>query len=119
MILSDSRVLACVALGHGMNHLSVLLIPSAGGERWLAKAPRAHVLLWLEQICAQAPSYAVPKDFIVCPPAQAKRLGLLASSGRIARGTAATAYPALKLASRRAAAWPNPHRMEEKHRAVL
>lgn len=104
MVMSDPRVLACVALGHGMNHVSVLLIPSPLGERWLTEAPPAHVLLWLEQICSDAPSYAVPKDFVVCPPLQAKRLGLLAANGRIVRDAVLNAYPALRLARSQVAA---------------
>jgi hypothetical protein len=68
------------------------------------ESPRAHILLWLEQICLDAPVYAVPKDFVVCPALQAKRLGLLAANGRVVRDAALTTYPALKLARRPAAA---------------
>jgi long-subunit acyl-CoA synthetase (AMP-forming) len=104
MVASDPRVAACVALGHGMDHVSVLLIPSLLGESWLMEEPRAHVLLWLEQVCIDAPSYAVPKDFVVCPAAQAKRLGLLTTNGRIVRDAALCTYPALRLARSRIAA---------------
>ena len=103
MVMSDPRVAACIALGHGMDHVCVLIVPSALGERWLMESPRAHVLLWLERVCIDAPLYAVPKDFVVCPPLQAKRLGLLAN-GRIARDVALATYPTLKLARRPAAA---------------
>jgi acyl-CoA synthetase (AMP-forming)/AMP-acid ligase II len=82
MVLSDPRIGACVVLGHGMSHLSALLIPSALGERWLMTSPRAHILLWLEQICIDAPAYAVPKEFVVCPLMQAERIGLLTANGR-------------------------------------
>jgi long-subunit acyl-CoA synthetase (AMP-forming) len=104
MVMSDPRVAACVALGHGMDHVCVLIVPSAPGERWLMESPRAHVLLWLEQLCIDAPAYAVPKDFVVCPAIQAKRLGILAANGRIVRDAALATYPALKLARRPAAA---------------
>ncbi len=104
IVMSDPRVLTCAALGHGMNHVSVLLVPSPHGERWLMEAPSAHVLLWLEQLCIDAPSYAVPKDFVVCPTDQAKRLGLLTANGRIVRDAALSAYPALRLARSRVAA---------------
>lgn len=104
MVMSDPRVAACVALGHGLDHVRVLIVPSALGERWLMESPRAHVLLWLEQTCIDAPAYAVPKDFVVCPALQAKRLGLLRANGRIVRDAALTTYPALKLARRPAAA---------------
>jgi hypothetical protein len=46
----------------------------------------------------------VPRDFVVCPPGQAKRLGLLAANDRVVRDAAARAYPALKLARSPAAA---------------
>jgi long-subunit acyl-CoA synthetase (AMP-forming) len=104
MVMSDPRVAACVLLGHGMSHLSVLLVPSPHGEEWLMESPRAHVLLWLEQLCIDAPAYAVPKDFVVCPVAQAKRIGLLTANGRVVREAALGIYPALKLARRPAAA---------------
>lgn len=98
IIAGDLRVGACAVLGHGERHLSVLLIPSLWGERWLMEGPRAHVLLWLEHICIDAPAYAVPKDFVVCPAAQAKRIGLLTANGHVVREAAKQAYPALKLA---------------------
>ena len=104
MVMSDPRVAACVALGQGMDHVCVLIVPSALGERWLMESPRAHVLLWLEQICIDAPAYAVPKDFVVCPALQAKRLGLLRANGRVVRDAALATYPALKLARTPAAA---------------
>lgn len=103
MVMSDPRVAACVLLGHGISQLSVLLVPSHRGEEWLMDAPRAHILLWLEKICIDAPSYAVPKDFVVCPAAQAKRIGLT-SNGRVVREAALGIYPALKLARRPVAA---------------
>jgi long-subunit acyl-CoA synthetase (AMP-forming) len=104
MAMSDARVAACVLLGHGMSHLSVLLVPSLHGEEWLMESPRAHVLLWLERLCIDAPSYAVPKDFVVCPLAQAKHIGLLTSNGRVVREAALGIYPALKLVRRPIAA---------------
>ena len=87
VVMSDPRVAACVLLGHGMSHLSLLLVPSPHVRRVADGLASAHILLWLEQICIDAPSYAVPKDFVVCPAAQAKRIGLLTSNGpRRARG---------------------------------
>ncbi len=104
MIAGDARLGACAVLGHGEPHLSVLLIPSPHGERWLLEAPRAHVLLWLEQICVDAPAYAVPKDFVACAAAEAKRIGVLTPNGRIHREAASKAYPALRQAQRSVAA---------------
>ena len=69
------------------------------------EAPRAHILLWLERICIDAPAYAVPKDFVVCPAAEARRIGLLTSNGRVERKAAPRQpIPALKLAQRPIAA---------------
>jgi long-chain acyl-CoA synthetase len=104
MVMSNPGVAACIALAADAQQIGVLLIPSATGERWLMESPRAHVLLWLERLCIDAPAYAVPRDFVVCPPGQAKRLGLLTANGRVVRDAAARAYPALKLARSPAAA---------------
>jgi long-subunit acyl-CoA synthetase (AMP-forming) len=104
MVMSDPRVAACALLGHGMDHLRLLIVPSHRGEDWLMESPRAHIQLWLERLCAEAPSYAVPKDFAVCPGAQAKRIGLLTSNGRVVREVALALFPELKLARRFAAA---------------
>jgi long-subunit acyl-CoA synthetase (AMP-forming) len=104
MVSSDPRVAACVLLEHDMSHLGMLLVPSPHGEEWLMESPRAHILLWLEQICIEAPSYAAPKDFVVCPAAQAKRIGLLTANGRVVREAALGIHAALKLARRPAAA---------------
>ena len=104
VVLSDPRIAACVLLGHGMSQLSMLLVPSSHGEEWLMDSPRAHILLWLEQLCIEAPAHAVPKDFVVCPVAQAKRIGLLTANGRVVREAALGIYPALKLARRPVAA---------------
>jgi len=98
ILLGDPRIGACAVLGHGQRDLSVLLIPSPLGERWMRESPRAHILLWLEQICIDAPAYAVPKDFVVCASTEARRIGLLTTNGRIVRDAVDKAYPALKLA---------------------
>ncbi len=104
MVMSDPGVAACIALADATQQIGVLLIPSPTGERRLMESPRAQVLLWLERLCIGAPTYAVPKDFVVCPADQAKRLGFLTANGRVARDAAARTYPALKLARRPAAA---------------
>jgi len=119
MVISDPRVAGCVALGHGMDHVCALIVPSALGERWLMESPRAHVLLWLEQICIDAPAYAVPKDFVVCPASQAKRLGLLSANGRVVRDVALTTYPALKLARRQPQPESRPAVTKERNHVVL
>jgi long-subunit acyl-CoA synthetase (AMP-forming) len=104
MLIGDPRVAAAVVLGQGMDQLNALLVPSALGEAWLTESPRAHILLWLEQACCDAPPYAVPRNFVVCPSSQAKQMGLLTSNGRIARSAALAVYPALMRARCPAAA---------------
>lgn len=96
MVTADPRVAGCLAIGHGLDQVTVLIVPSPLGEAWFGTAPRAHVLLWLEQICADAPAYAVPKDFAVCQIAKAKQIGLLMSDGRIKREAAHCLYPTLR-----------------------
>ena len=122
MLMGDPRIGACAVLGHGQRHLSVLLIPSPLGERWLMESPRAHVLLWLEQICIDAPAYAVPKDFVVCQATEAKRIGLLTANGRIVREAASKAYPALKARAapgRGLKPVPCSQQAKERYRVVL
>lgn len=120
-LMGDPRVGACAVLGHGRPHLNLLLIPSLSGERWLTESPRAHVLLWLEQVCIELPAYAVPKEFVVCGSTEAKRIGLLTSNGRIVRETAKKAYPALEAAR----GWQQPKQVpcsqqaKERRRVVL
>ena len=104
IVMADPRVAGCVALGHGLDHVSLLIVPSPSGETWFRTAPRAHVLLWLQQICADAPSYAVPKDFAICRMLQAKHFGLLMGDGRIKRDAAHHLYPTLRLGGSMAAA---------------
>ncbi len=104
MLISDSRVAAAVVLGHGMDQLNALLVPSTLGEAWLTESPRAHILLWLEQVCRDAPPYAVPRNFVVCPSLQAKQMGLFTANGRIVRSAALRAYPAFMRARCPAAA---------------
>ena len=87
MLLADPRFAACAVIGHGEPHLSALLIPSAKGARWLAEAPRAHVLLALSIACREAPLYAVPRDFAA--RASMRRCGAICS-----RPTAASGAPA-------------------------
>ena len=47
---------------------------------------------------AAAPAYAIPKDFVVCPAAEARRIGLLTANGRVQRKAAKKAFAELKLA---------------------
>ena len=98
MIAGDARIGACAVLSHGQPHLSALLIPAPQGERWLMETPRAHVLLWLERVCRAAPAHAIPKDFVVCPAAEARRIGLLTANWRVQRKAAKKAFAELKLA---------------------
>ena len=85
MLLADRRVGLCMVLGHGEPHLSVLIVPSAAGAEWFAKAGRYGALDLISQICAGAPSYAVPQEAIVMSLQEAMGLGLMTSNGRFRR----------------------------------
>jgi len=110
MLLTDHRFAACAVLGHGAPHLSALLIPAPHGAAWLADAPRAHVLMAMAQACRDAPSYAVPRDFVVVSPEEAIRRNLLTSNGRFRRAGLAAAYAEIKSS---AAALRRGHPQEE------
>lgn len=97
MILADPRISAAVVLESDEKGLGVLLIPSPLGDAWLAKATQSQILLWLEEACGEAPSYALPQEAVICPATQAKQIGLLTPNGRAIRSAAVKAYPALKL----------------------
>ena len=92
MLTADARINTCAVLGHGERQLKVFLVPSTVGEAWLTKSPRAQVQLWIESMCADAPSYAVPKDFAVCTLSSARKRGLFTANGQIARAAAQRAY---------------------------
>ena len=85
-------------------HLSALLVPAPqGGALADGDAPRPHPPMARAGLQG-APAYAIPKDFVVCPAAEARRIGLLTANGRVEREAAKKAYPALKLAQRQIAA---------------
>ncbi len=96
MLLADPRFAACAVIGHGEPHLYALLIPSAKGARWLAEAPRAHVLLAMSVACREAPLYAVPRDFAVVSLDEALRRNLLTPNGRFRRSGLASVYAEIK-----------------------
>jgi long-subunit acyl-CoA synthetase (AMP-forming) len=65
MLLADPRIALCVVTGHGEAHLTSLLIPSSAGMAWFATATRAKILELLSDRCAEAPEYAVPREYVV------------------------------------------------------
>jgi len=85
LLLADRRIAFCAVFGHGEPHLSALLIPSATGGEWFVHADRADVLNFIADCCVDAPSYAVPKDFLALSLPEAIRLGFLTSNGRFRR----------------------------------
>jgi long-subunit acyl-CoA synthetase (AMP-forming) len=88
MLLADPRIALCTVTGQGEPHLSVLLIPSAQGAAWFAKATRSDVLELLSDRCPDAPKYAVPRAYVVVSLEQALHNQLL-SNGRPVRKTIA------------------------------
>jgi long-subunit acyl-CoA synthetase (AMP-forming) len=96
LLLGDERIAACAVLGHGEPHLRALIIPSAAGVAWFSRAPRAHVLLGLAAACREAPSYAVPRDYVAVDRAEAVRSNLLTPNGRFRRALLPQAYADIK-----------------------
>jgi long-subunit acyl-CoA synthetase (AMP-forming) len=84
MVLADQRVALCVVTGHGKAHLTSLLIPSSAGVAWFAKATRAEILELLSDRCAEAPEYAMPRDYVVISFEEALNNQLI-SNGRPVR----------------------------------
>ncbi len=96
MVLADERFGACAVFGHGEPHLSALLIPSAQGASWFARAPKAHVLMAMAIACRDAPAYAVPRDFAVIGLDEAVRRNLLTPNGRFRRAGLCSAFAEIK-----------------------
>jgi long-subunit acyl-CoA synthetase (AMP-forming) len=84
MLLADPRIAFCTVAGHGEPQLTVLLIPSAQGAAWFAKATRADILELLSDRCSDAPEYAVPRAYVIISFEQALSHQLL-SNGRPVR----------------------------------
>lgn len=100
LLCADDRIAACAVLGHGEPHLRVLIIPSAKGAAWFAIAPEGQVLMELALICREAPSYAVPRDFVLLDRNEAMRRNLLTPNGRFRRAQLAQAFAAIKDAAK-------------------
>jgi long-subunit acyl-CoA synthetase (AMP-forming) len=84
MLLADQRIALCVVTGHGEAHLTSLLIPSSAGMAWFATATRAKILELLSDRCAEAPEYAVPREYVVISFEEALNNQLI-SNGRPVR----------------------------------
>jgi len=96
MLLGDPRIALCCVTGHGREHLTALLVPSRQGGRWFATASRTDVLQMLTKACGEAPSYAVPKDFVLASAEQIKSFDLLTANGRFRRTEVLKAIEALR-----------------------
>ncbi len=92
LLAADGRIAACAVFGHGEPHLHALIIPSVAGAAWFARAPKAHVLLAIAAACSEAPSYAVPRDYVVVDRAEAASRNLLTPNGRFRRALLAKAF---------------------------
>ncbi|MDP4006565.1 AMP-binding protein [Methylobacterium sp. NEAU K] len=96
ILLGDPCVAACGIVGHGMDRLTAVIVPTAHGEaRFAASGPDEH-LAFVQECCAQVPAHAVPGHCLVVSRVAAIPCGLLTPNGRIARG------PLNDLAARRA-----------------
>lgn len=96
LLTADARIAACAVIGHGQPHLSALIIPSPQGAAWFAGLSEAQALMALAFICRDAPSYAIPRDFVLLTRAEAMRRNLLTPNGRFRRALLPQAFGELK-----------------------
>jgi long-subunit acyl-CoA synthetase (AMP-forming) len=113
MITADPRIAACAVLGHGEPRLRALIVPTAAGAAWFAAHSEAQALLELAYICRDAPSYAIPGDFVLADRAEALRRNLFTPNGRLRRAVLPEAFAALKAAKRRKVAAERTELQEE------
>ena len=99
LLCADDRIAACAVLGHGEPHLRTVIIPSNRGAAWFAGATEGQVLGELALICHQAPSYAIPRDFVIVDRNQAAQHNLLTPNGRFRRASLAQAFATIKNAA--------------------
>jgi acyl-CoA synthetase (AMP-forming)/AMP-acid ligase II len=99
LLCADDRIAACAVLGHGEPHLRAVIIPSNRGGAWFAGATKAQVLRELALICRQAPSYAIPRDFVLVDRDEAAQHNLLTPNGRFRRASLEQAFAAIKNAA--------------------
>jgi long-subunit acyl-CoA synthetase (AMP-forming) len=103
MLLADQRIGFCTVAGHSEPYLTALLIPSAQGTAWFAKATSTEILEVLSDLCSDAPEYAVPRACVVVSFAEALNNQLLSNGrpirknvGKFVRERAAALSPHLK-----------------------
>ena len=84
MLLADPRVGLCMVLGHGEPQMSALIVPSAAGAEWFAKAGRDGALELVSQACAGSAFLrrATRCDTVDCRCKMSSSLGLMTSNGR-------------------------------------
>ncbi|MFI4988055.1 MAG: AMP-binding protein, partial [Alphaproteobacteria bacterium] len=88
LLADDPRIGKAIVAGEGRRHLSALLVPSAAGEAWFARARAGEIAALIARLCRAAPAHAVPRGFLVVTGAKLKRLGLLTGSGLLRRAAA-------------------------------
>ena len=85
LLLADFKVAQCALTCDAEGELAMLVIPSAFGSEWFARASQAVLDSWVLDACAAAPSYARPNATFVVAAGDAVANGLLTGSGGINR----------------------------------
>ncbi len=85
LLADDPRIAEAAVAGERRAHLAVLLVPSAAGEPWFARAEPREVTALIGRLCREVPVHAVPRRFLVVTAAKLKRLGLAGREGRLRR----------------------------------
>ncbi|MGO8918457.1 MAG: AMP-binding protein [Stellaceae bacterium] len=92
LLSADARVAHCLVTRVDRPHLTAILVPTAEGEDWFERASREEIGALVAARCDEAPSYAVPRHFVVVPARDLVRFGLLTGNGRIRRKATLDAY---------------------------
>ena len=82
MILAEPRIERCFLIGDARPSATAVIVASETGGAWFAKAGHAEVLALIGRLCAAAPEYARPQEFILTDDAELGRHGLLRRDGR-------------------------------------
>jgi long-subunit acyl-CoA synthetase (AMP-forming) len=92
LLTADHRVShAVLTQGEGPD-LTAILVPTAHGKDWFARASLAGISALVEDACCDAPAYAIPRRFVVVSETELIRFGLLTGDGRIRRRETLQAY---------------------------
>ncbi|SMF60149.1 Acyl-CoA synthetase (AMP-forming)/AMP-acid ligase II [Tistlia consotensis] len=85
LLAADWRVAYGLVTHAGGPHLTAILVPSARGEAWFARAASAEIEALVADCCREVPAYAVPRRVAVLAAQELGRDGLVTGNGRLRR----------------------------------